>query len=118
MAETTPTVTADALAALDGGPDDMVLLHADGHLELDSTPDDIATYQVAGSWPRYVCRLSTITRMIGRTDPAHAAAAVNGLLARQFAMDSLAGPHASTAPVPPGNAPVRVGETAVTIRDV
>lgn len=120
MAETVPTVTGGALTALDGGPDDMVLLHADGALSLDATPDDIATYQVPGAWPQYVCRLSTITRMLARTDPEHTAAAINGLLARQVAMGALAGPHATptAAPVPPGNAPVRTGDTAVTIWDV
>lgn len=120
MAQDIPTVAGVDLVrvAADGGPDDMVLLNWDGTIEMDSTPDDIATYQIPGKWPRYVCRVRSVTRLLARTDPENVAVQINAQLARQFAMDSLQGPHATAAPVPPGNVPMRIGETAVTIRNV
>lgn len=116
MADQTPTMTANDVARMhaDGGPDDMVLLAADGTLTLDSTPDDIDTYQQAGVWPRYVCRVSTISDMLNRGTAEQAAARLNSLMGRQLA----AAPRrpASAAPIPPGNAPVHLGGSAVTIR--
>lgn len=120
MADSLPTLAGADLERLaaEGGPDDMVLLWYDGTLSLDSTPDDIATYQVPGNWPRYVCRVSSVSALLRRHDPEAAAATLNQQMARQFALESLSGPWATAAPIPPGNAPVRVGESAVTIRNV
>ena len=119
MAATMPTLTGAELArvAADGGPDDMVLLNEDGTLLLDSTPDDIATYQVAGNWPRYVCRLRSVTSLLNRSGPDTAAERLNTQMAAQFALESLTGPHATGAPVPPNNAPQRISESGVTIRN-
>lgn len=126
MAATLPVVTAAELArvAAAGAESDMVLLNADGTLTTDSTDDDIATYQVAGQWPRYVCRVGAITSSLRRhPDGEAAAAALNAQLARQFALDELRGPHHTgvpaqvvATPAPPDNAPVRIGDSAVTIR--
>ena len=118
MAEDMPTIAAAELerVAADGAPEDMVLLHADGTLELDSTPDDIATYQQAGLWPKYVCRVSAVVSLLRRNDPAAAAAQLAEQMRRQVALEAVRGPHATTTPAPAGNVPVRIGETAVTIR--
>ncbi len=120
MADTLPTLAGADLerVALEGSPDDMVLLNFDGTLVLDSTPDDIATHQVPGNWPRYVCRVSSVVSLLRRHDPETAAATLNTQMARQFALEALSGPWATAAPIPPGNAPVRIGESAVTIRPV
>lgn len=118
MANELPVVAGADLVrvAADGGPDDMVLLGFDGTLVLDSTPDDIATYQVPGNWPRYVCRVSTVSALLRRSDADTAAATLTEQMARQFALEAMTGPWATAAPVPPGNAPQRIGPTAVTIR--
>lgn len=120
MSESTPTMAGFDLqrVADTGGPEDMVLLNQDGTVTLDSTPDDIATYQIPGSWPRYVCRVSTVVSALRRGDAEAVAAQFNTQMARQFAREALTGPHATGAPVPPGNVPMRIGETAVTIRNV
>ena len=109
-----PTITGGALVDVEaaGGPDDMVLMHADGSLELDATPDDIVTYQQPRVWPRYVCRVAAITTLLRRRDPDAVAAQVNRQMALVFAMDARVPPDPS---VPDGNVPVRVGDSAVTI---
>ena len=120
MADSLPVVGAAELerVAAEGGPDDMVLLNYDATLLLDSTPDDIATYQVPGNWPRYVCRVSSVRSLLRRHEPEAAAAVLNSQMVRQFALEQLTGPWATAAPIPPGNVPVRIGDSAVTIRPV
>ena len=118
MAEEMPTIPAAEIerVAADGAPDDMVLVHADGTLELDSTPDDIATYQQPGLWPKYMCRAGTVASRVARSGAEAAAAEFTTLMGRQVALEAVRGPHATTTPAPAGNVPVRIGETAVTIR--
>lgn len=109
-----PTITAAAIVEVQaaGGPDDMVLMREDGSLELDATPDDIATYQVPHQWPRYVCRVAALTTLLRRRDADAVAVQVNRQMALVFAMDARV-PVDPNAPA--GNAPVRVGDSAVTI---
>ena len=119
MAEDMPTIPAAEIerVAAEGGPDDMVLLNADGSLTLDSTPDDIATYQQPGVWPKYVCRVSTVAAKLRRSGAAAAAQEFTELMARQVALEAVQGPHATTTvATPAANVPLRVGETAVTIQ--
>lgn len=120
MADSLPTLAGADLTrvAAEGGRDDMVLLNYDGTLVLDSTPDDIATYQIPGNWPRYVCRVAAVSSLLRRHDAESAAAVLNDQMARQFALEAMTGPWSTPTPAPPGNAPVRIGQTAVTITGV
>lgn len=121
MAENMPPITGAGLTRVadEGGSDDMVLVNSDGTLIIDSTPDDIATYQIPGRWPRYVCRVRTVVSTLRRAPDADTAAArLTAALAAQFAAESLQGPYAGGAPVPLNNAPQRISESGVTIRPV
>ena len=117
MAETMPTIPAAEIERVcaEGDPDDMVLLEPDGSLTLDPTPDDIATYQQAGVWPKYVCRVSSVASLLRRHAAAAAAAQLSEQMARQVALEAVRGPHATTVTPPPGNAPVRISESGVSI---
>lgn len=120
MAETLPAIPAGEIerVAAEGDPDDMVLLNPDGSLTLDPTPDDIATYQQPGGWPKYICRMSTVRSKLRRGGAAAAAAELSELMARQAALEAVRGPHATAPTPPPGNAPVRVSESGVSISNM
>lgn len=112
-----PTIpAAELVRAAEGGPDDMVLVNSDGTLILDPTPDDIATYQLPGQWPRYLCRVAAVSSALARDHDA-GVALINRQFARILAMDSLGASAPPPAPVP-GRAPVHIGGSSITIDGV